>query len=82
MCVRAETPKLLGSHAYMFIRCGYKFHASRYLLQHNHWIGTTIFATGSAIGGIKKTHDRSKHVYVAHFFPIQIADANGDNIMN
>ena len=28
--------------------------------QYNHLIGTTIFAIGSAVGGIKRTNDRSK----------------------
>ena len=63
VCVRVETPKLFDSDAYIFIHCGYKVHAFLTSLlerQHNHWIDTTIFATGFAVGGIKKTHDRSK----------------------
>ena len=60
------------SDAYIFIQCGYKVHAFSISLperQHNHWIGTTIFSTGSVVGGIKKTHDLSKracdilHIY-------------------
>ena len=72
VCVRLETPKLLDSDAYIFIRCGYKVHAFLISLperQHNYRIGTIIFAIGSAVGGIKKTHDLSKRAF-AHMLHI------------